>query len=277
MTKTLTALIPALFVAALVGCNSGPCANGCCDDGEDQWQVLFDGTNFDNFRRYRGEEAPAEAWVINDDGSMQIQAGNRGNDIVTREQYSDFDLRFDWKVAEGSNSGVIYLVSEGVGNVVAEGEEDPFRQPFMTGPEYQILDDDNHPNGRNPRTRAAALYGLIACNETAQLAPVGQWNTGRILVEDGHVEHWLNGELALSYELDSPEFRALVANGWGRDWPGFALQERGHICFQDHFNDVWFRNIRIRDLSDDNGDDDDHDDDGDDDDEDEDEDEDDDD
>lgn len=253
MPKALTALLPVLLIAVLTGCQSAQCAHEDCDSCiscDDSWQVLFDGSNFDNFRRYRGTEPPADAWVINDDGSMQIQAGNRGNDIVTREQYGDFDLRFDWKVAEGSNSGVIYRVSEGIGHTVAEGEEDPYRQPFMTGPEYQILDDANHPNGRNPKTSAAALYALIACNDNKTLAPVGEWNTGRIVVKDNHVEHWLNGQLVVSYDLDSDEFRNMVAHGWGRTWPGFAQQERGHICFQDHFDDVWYRNIYIRDLDD---------------------------
>lgn len=241
MTKALTIVLPALLVLALVGCSrnfSGQAPNPA--DGS-EWQVLFDGTSVDAFRGYKREDFPHDGWRINEDGSLQVLAGEYGDDIVTRQKFGDFDLRFDWKVSEGANSGVIYRV--------AEGEEEHFRLPFMTGPEYQLLDDDRHPNGKNPKTSAAALYGLIACNDNKKLMPVGEWNTGRIVVQNNRVEHWLNGELVVSYELNSEPFVQMVANGWGRDWPGFAKQETGYISFQDHRNDVWFRNIRIRELN----------------------------
>ena len=225
-------LVLLLCFAGLTGCQSSTTACSSCDEG---WEVLFDGTSTDAFRRYKQEGFPEKGWVI-EDGTLHIQPGSKAGGIITRKQYGDFDLRWEWKVAKGANSGVMYRVEEGEGS------------PHMTGPEYQILEDANHRDGKNPKTSAAALYALIACGDNKTLKPIGEWNTSRIVIQDNSVEHWLNGEVVVSYQWAGDEVKALIADSKFTRWPQFMTKDRGHICFQDHNDAVWFRNIRIKEL-----------------------------
>jgi hypothetical protein len=200
-----------------------------------RWQTLFGGRDTSAWRGYRQESFPARGWVV-EHGALRVVKGGGGGDLVTREQYGDFELRFEWKVSAGANSGVLYRVSEAAG------------APYETGPEYQVLDDARHADGRNPKTSAAALYALRAANERKALKPVGGWNRARIVVRANRAEHWLNGKQVVAYEWDSPALAALIAESKFRAWPGFARQARGHVCLQDHGDDVWFRRIKIRRL-----------------------------
>lgn len=200
-----------------------------------EWEMLFDGSTLVKWRGYRKPDVPEKGWKV-EDGSLRCVARGGGGDILTRDQYDHFDLRFEWKVAPGANSGVMYRVSENFG------------ASWHTGPEYQILDDAKHPDGKNPKTRAASLYALIACDEGKELKPVGDWNESRIRVEGSRVEHWLNSKLVVSYDLESPEFQDLVRQSKFKDLPRFAKEPKGHICIQDHGDDVWYRNIRIQRL-----------------------------
>jgi hypothetical protein len=227
-------LVVALSVPALLGTHNASAAE---DDA--RWEVLFDGTSTDHFRGWKQDDFPSHGWVI-DDGTLHIQPNAKAGDIVTRKKYGDFDLRFQWKVSPGANSGVIYHCNE----------YDDVRLSFMSGPEYQILDDDKHVNGKNPKTTAASLYAHYKPNEKKQLKPVGQWNTGRVVVKDGKVEHWLNGERVLSYDRNSDEFKQVSSRTHYRQWEHFAKDDVGHIAFQDHNNAVWYRDIRIKALDD---------------------------
>jgi hypothetical protein len=119
--------------------------------------------------------------------------------------------------------------------------------PYMTAPEYQVLDDDKHEDGKEPKTSAAALYGLYACENKA-LKPVGQWNEGRIVVAGNHVEHWLNGVKVLSAELHSDDWNQRVKASKFAAWPLFATKSKGHVDLQDHGDEVWYRSLRIREL-----------------------------
>lgn len=204
---------------------------------EDGWEVLFDGTSTDAFRGWKSDTFPEKGWVIDGD-ALHIQADSKAGDIVTKKQYASFDLRFEWKVAKGSNSGVIYRCIE----------HEDVRLSFMSGPEYQILDDDNHVNGKNPKTTATSLYAHYAPNDKKKLNPVGEWNTGRVVVNGSKVEHWLNGEVVVSYDLDSDEFKKISQGTHYKQWEKFAKEKKGHIAFQDHTDDVWFRNIKIKEL-----------------------------
>lgn len=193
------------------------------------WRVLFDGTSTDAWRGYRMDSMPA-GWQI-EDGTL-VRVGDT-RDIITRDQFSDFELELEWKVDSAGNSGVMYRVTE-------EGE-----WSYHTGPEMQILDDAGHPDGGNRLTSAGSVYGLYAA-PAGLVKPAGEWNTARVVVDSNHVEHWLNGTKGVEYELGSPDWEAKVKASKFIDWPGYGRSPRGHIALQDHGDRVAFRNIRIR-------------------------------
>ena len=199
------------------------------------WETLFDGTSTSAWRGYKQEGFPAQGWTI-EDGCLHHIAKGGGGDIITREMYSNFELQFEWKVAQGANSGVMYRVTE-------EGEAS-----YRTGPEFQVLDDSNHEDA-DPKHKAGALYDLIAGTGKV-LAPTGQFNRGRIQILNGRIQHWVNDVMVLSFEINSDETKAMIANSKFKDMPGFMVNERGHICLQDHGDAVWYRNIRILRFSD---------------------------
>ncbi|MCI0746840.1 MAG: DUF1080 domain-containing protein [Verrucomicrobia subdivision 3 bacterium] len=196
--------------------------------------ALFDGEDTSGWRGYKQQHFPTNQWVI-DNGALKTVPG-RAIDLVTRERFKDFDLSFEWKVPPGGNSGVMYNVDE-LGSA-----------PWHSGPEYQIVDDVKHPDGRNPKTSAGSLYALIAPNDAKTLKPVGEWNHSRIVVKDARVEHWLNGAKVLEYEWNSPSVRAEVKRSKFNEHATFMGNSEGHIVFQHHGEEVWFRNIRVKRL-----------------------------
>lgn len=198
------------------------------------FRLLFDGKSKDGLRGYRKAAFPEKGWSIVD-GAVTCVANGGGGDLATAEQFGDFELRFQWRVAPGANSGVMYRVSEDDG------------ASYETGPEFQILDDDKHPDGRNPLTSAGSLYGLIAPAGKVLRAP-GSYNDARIVLRGPHVEHWLNGVKVVDTDLAGASWDAKLAGSKFKRWPKFARNPRGHIVFQDHGNDVAFRLIRIREL-----------------------------
>jgi hypothetical protein len=190
---------------------------------------LFDGTTTAAWRGYWSDALP-EGWHIVD-GVLTKSAAI--GDIVTRDVFSDFELRLDWKLARGGNAGIFYHGTEAYPKV------------YWSGPEYQLLDDANAPDGRNRLTAAGAAYGLYPAPEGIVHA-AGEWNTTRIVVRRGHVEHWLNGTKLLEYQLWSAEWRAKVAASKFSAWPNYGLSGRGHIAIQgDHDGALSLRNIRI--------------------------------
>ena len=227
ITHTLALLLLSALAAWGVPYTHAEDSTGVAEDG---WEVLFDGTSTDAFRSWKRDEFPKHGWIIEDDGSLHAQ--DRSHDIITRKQYADFDLRWEWKVSKGGNSGVMYRVSE-KGNA-----------PHITGPEYQIIDDK-----RVHKSSTGSLYGLIAPNDKAKINPAGQWNASRIVLHENKVRHYLNGELVVEYVWASGEVKKLIERSKFKNWKGFMRQETGHISFQSHGKDLWFRNIRIRDLS----------------------------
>ncbi len=199
------------------------------------WIVLFDGKSTDAWRGYRRDSFPTGGWTI-EDGALKTIVGGDRVDLITKEKFKNFEFECEWNVAPGGNSGIIYLVSE--------TEPDAWR----TGPEMQVLDDERHRDGRNPKTSAGALYGLIAPSPDKVVKPAGQYNKARLVVKDGHVEHWLNGKKIVEYQLGSPELQKLIAESKFKDMPNFAKQTEGHIVLQHHGEEVRFRNIRVRRL-----------------------------
>lgn len=237
----------AASIAALLtlsGCQTSECCGTCGGkssasptDEDAGWTVLFDGSSTEHFRGYKMEGFPEQGWVIDGD-TLQIKAKSRVPDLITKQKYGDFDLTFEWKVSDGANSGVMYRVAEGKGAA------------YFTGPEYQILEDSKHGDGKNAKTSSGALYALIACNDKKTLNEPGEWNSTRIKIEDKKVEHWLNGEKVVEYVWGSDEIKALIADSKFKKWERFMKEDTGHIAFQNHNDAVWFRNIKIKNLDD---------------------------
>jgi hypothetical protein len=209
------------------------------------WRLLFDGSTSKGWVKAYSNAFPDHGWVIKD-GTITVQASggemdHGGGDIVTIRQYKAFDLSFDFKMTPGANSGVKYFVTLKEQNTGGAG----------IGLEYQVLDDSLHPDaklGRDGDRTLASLYDLIpAAKQRRFLRPMGEWNTGRIIVTpDNHVEHYLNGVKVLEYERGSADFKALVAISKYKIWPSFGEAPEGHILLQDHGNEVSYRSIKIR-------------------------------
>lgn len=201
------------------------------------WQLLFDGKSLDKWRGFRKESVPA-AWQI-EDGAIAL-VGKNGGDIITKDQYENYELMLDWKISEGGNSGIIYNVSE----------DSQYGATYHTGPEMQVLDNERHPDakqGKNGNRQAGANYDMIPLSAPA-VKPVGQWNRVRLVVNKGHVEHWLNGKKVVAYQLGSPEWEEMVKNSKFATMPGYGRIRKGHIALQDHGDKVWYKNIKIRQL-----------------------------
>ena len=201
------------------------------------WILLFDGKKIDQWRGFKKENVP-DAWQV-ENGAITL-VGKGGGDIITKNQYENYELLLDWKISEGGNSGIIYNVSE-----------DPkYAATYHTGPEMQVLDNDRHPDakmGKNGNRQAGANYDMIPL-ATPAVKPVGQWNQVRLVVNKGHVEHWLNGKKVVEYQLGSPEWEELVKQSKFATMPGYGRVKKGHIALQDHGDRVWYKNIKIRQL-----------------------------
>jgi 3-keto-disaccharide hydrolase len=197
------------------------------------WRLLFDGKTTKGWHAYRGKDVPDKWKVI--DGALVVSPknGKHGGDICTDDNFGDFELAFEWKVTPGANSGVMYHVGEG---------EDA---PYFTGPEYQILDNKRHPDGRSKLTSAASCYALYPPSEDVT-RPVGEWNQSRIVVHGGKVEHWLNGKKVVAYEIGSADWNERVARSKFKAWKKFGTLKKGRIDLQDHGDEVSFRSLKIK-------------------------------
>jgi len=196
------------------------------------WRLLFDGHTPRGWHAF-GKTLFPRGWQVQNGCLVRVAAAG---DIATDEEFGDFELCFEWRVSAGGNSGVFYRVSEDRG------------APWETGPEYQILDNAEHPDGRNPLTSAASCYALYA-PERDVTQPVGFFNQARIVARGNHVEHWLNGVKVVEYELHSPDWQERVAQSKFSKMPDFGLRRAGRICLQDHGDKVWYRNIKVRPLN----------------------------
>lgn len=205
------------------------------------WKLLFDGQSFDGWHGYRQEGVPS-AWKI-EDGAMTLTPnserpeGMTGGDILTDEEFENYELNLEWKIDSCGNSGIIF-------NVV---ESEEYDRPYHTGPEMQVLDNSCHPDAKIVTHRAGDLYDMIACSEET-VKPAGQWNQVRLIINNGKAEHWLNGVKVVEYEMFTPEWDAMIADSKFKEWKGFGQARKGRIDLQDHSDRVWYRNIKIREL-----------------------------
>lgn len=215
------------------------------------WALLFDGTSLRGWRGLGRDTVPSAHWTVENgaikkipSGQVAVQADGQpigGGDLMTEGSYGDFELSWEWKVAPGANSGIKYNVSE---------ERSTSLQPrhAAKGFEYQVIDDDRHPDGQLVKHKTGDLYDLIASNERKRVRPAGEWNASRIVFRGNHGEHWLNGEKVVEYDLGTPAMAAVLAASKYRDWPWFGERRRGHVVLQDHNDAVWFRSLKIREL-----------------------------
>ena len=198
------------------------------------WTDLLGPNAAAHWRGYRVDSLPS-AWAF--DATTGVLTRTRpGGDIVTRQQYTDFEFEVDWRLGEKGNSGIFYHATEGTAVI------------YENAPEMQILDNKGHNDGRNTLTSAGANYGLDQPVRDVT-KPLGEWNEARIVVIGSHVEHWLNDVKLLEYELWTPEWTAKVAKTKFAQWPTYGLARRGHIGLQEHGDVASFRHIRIRELS----------------------------
>lgn len=214
-----------------------------------EWTYLFNGEGTDHWRTVYEDNFPEGGWVV-EDSTLTVLASNgrqggEAGSIVTKQQYSNFELQLDFKLTKGANSGIKYFVVENPDFF----EGDPGGRGI--GLEYQILDDENHPDakqGVNGNRTVASLYDLIPAAKNKTVNPIGEWNHVRLISNGNHVEHWLNGEKVLEYERGSDAYRALVDKSKYNVYEDFGMAPEGHILLQDHGNRVSYKNIRIREL-----------------------------
>ena len=228
---------------------------------DEGYTVIFDGTSLNGWRGYGKDHVPAR-WTIEDGclkftgtGAGESQSGD-GGDIIFTKKFKNFEMKFDWKISKGGNSGVFFLAQE-----VTTKKEDgtvQYEPIYISAPEYQILDNANHPDaklGKDNNRQSASLYDMIPAVPQNQ-TPFGEWNTGSIMVYQGTVVHGQNGENVVEYHLWTPQWTELLqASKFSQEkWPlAFELlnnlggeNHEGYIGFQDHGNDVWYRNIRVK-------------------------------
>jgi 3-keto-disaccharide hydrolase len=196
------------------------------------WQLLFDGTDLKHWRSYQ-EQHVNKSWEI-ENGCLTTTGW--GGDLISRQQFADFELKLDWRISASGNSG-IFIRGDESGKTI-----------HHTGFEMQVIDNAGHRDASNPSHRAGAYYDMIAPPEDSSL-PALEWNAVHIIARGPHIEFWLNGRQSAKFELASPEWQALYGASKFIDRPDYGTLLRGHIGFQGHWNTVWFRNVRVLELA----------------------------
>ncbi len=200
------------------------------------WKPLFNGTSLEGWRTYQNK--PANSWKVKEGMLYNIGNGDaqtKHADLITEKAYENFELSVEWKIAPKANSGILYMVSE------------EFPAAYTSGPEYQLIDDTGYPGKLEDWQKTGANYAMNvpALNATN---PAGEWNHTKIRIFNGQVEHWLNGKKVVAYTLWSDAWQQQKATGKWKDHKEYGLTKKGHIAFQDHGGEVWFREIKIREL-----------------------------
>ncbi|MEN0047213.1 MAG: DUF1080 domain-containing protein [Bacteroidota bacterium] len=200
------------------------------------WKLLFDGKTTNGWHKFN-EEGIGKSWQVQDGTLYFNPSVEDDGDIVSDEEYDNFEFSIDWKIQACGNSGIMYYVVE----------DEKYNSVWETGPEMQVLDDTCHPDAKIVTHRAGDLYDLIESKHPAVL-PAGRWNRARIVAQNGRVQHWLNDQKVVETEFWTDEWREMIANSKFKDMPDFGTAKKGRISLQDHDNEVWFKNIKIREL-----------------------------
>jgi hypothetical protein len=208
------------------------------EEVQNGWKLLFDGKTMQGWRVYKNMEN--DSWEVKD-GTLHCKPfreneTNKRADILTVDQYENFELAFDWMISPQGNSGVMFRVTE------------EFDQPYASGPEYQVIDDEGYPGDLQKGQLSGANYDMHFPAAETKVNPPGDWNESKLVVNNNHVEHWLNGLKVVEYELFSDEWKKRKAQSKWKDFPGYGMAKKGHIDLQDHTNEAWFRNIKIKPL-----------------------------
>jgi cytochrome c len=212
------------------------------EEENEGWKLLFDGKTTKDWRNFKNNNI-GTAWKVSDD-ALHLDTSKKedghtvgGGDIVSVGEYENYELSIEWKIQTCGNSGVIFNVQEGASHAAA----------WHTGPEMQVLDNSCHPDAKIIKHRAGDLYDLISC-KTETVKPAGEWNQAKIISNKGHYEFWLNGVKTVEFTMHTPEWDKLVAGSKFKNMPDFGKFSKGHISLQDHGDQVWYRNIKIKEL-----------------------------
>lgn len=195
------------------------------------WQLLFDGRTTQGWRSFKKSAFPSKGWVV-EDGWLKCLERGGGGDIVSEGKFEEFELEWEWRLPRGGNNGLKYFITE--------------ERSSAIGHEYQMIDDSLVKN--SPKGLTASFYDVLPPAKKTPLKPNGEINHSRVVVRGQTVEHWLNGEKVLQYELGSSEVLEAVARSKFKDVGGFGKRLRGHILLTDHRDEAWYRNIKIREL-----------------------------
>ncbi|MFK7851524.1 MAG: DUF1080 domain-containing protein [Akkermansiaceae bacterium] len=203
------------------------------EEKADGWLLLFNGKDLSNWRTFNTEKPPGIGWKITEEGLLKKVSKIPGGSIISKRKFDDFILSWEWKISPKGNNGIKYLVEE--------------ERPKAAGPEYQMLDDQGHPDGKRGANRqTAALYDIFEPTKDKPLKPAGEWNLSKIIVQGNRVEHWLNDKKVLEYELGSEPLKAAIAKSKFKNAEGFGNKVSGHIMLTDHIDECFFKNVKIR-------------------------------
>ncbi len=232
-------LLMALAVPFLTGCQQSE--NKLTDEEiKDGWSLLFDGKTLDGWRDFKGDSVSIAPWKAEKGTLTSLGLGSDSTGyIVTTRDYENFIVSFDWKISEGGNSGFLYHVVE----------RPELKVPYVTGPEYQLIDDIGFPSKIEDWQKAGADYAMYICDTTKKvLKKVGDWNNSKIVFDNGHVEHWLNGQKVLEFEAWTDDWYSRKNSGKWDNAPEYGLARSGVIALQDHGSRIWFKNMKIKEL-----------------------------